>query len=95
MLSLKCALCSLKNQDGSHGLLSTLGTKIPILSKSAQQWCFKEINEIIKRFLLAGYKSIPEMPLRQPRLTYNACRPFTKNKRRIQKFKETGNLRYI
>ena len=35
------------------------------------------------------------MSLRQPRLTYNACRPFTKNKRRIQKFKETGNLRYI
>ena len=26
---------------------------------------------------------------------YSACLPFTKNKERIQKFKETGNSRYI
>ena len=35
------------------------------------------------------------MHLRQPRFTYSACRLFTKNKGRIQKFKETGDLRYI
>ena len=29
------------------------------------------------------------MHLRQPRFTYKACGPFTKNKERIQKFNET------
>ena len=35
------------------------------------------------------------MHLRQPGFTYSACGPFTKNKERIQKFKETGDSRYI
>ena len=35
------------------------------------------------------------MHLRQPGFTYSACRPFTKNKERIQKFKQTGDSRYI
>ena len=35
------------------------------------------------------------MNLRQPRFTYSACGPFTKNKERIQTFKETGDSRYI
>ena len=35
------------------------------------------------------------MHLRQPGFTYSACRPFTKNKERIQKFKETGDSKYI
>ena len=38
---------------------------------------------------------MPEMHLRQPGFTYSACVPFTKNKERIQKFKETGDSRYI
>ena len=38
---------------------------------------------------------MPEMHLRQPGFTYSACGPFAKNKERIQKFKETGDLRYI
>ena len=38
---------------------------------------------------------MPEMHLRQPRFTYNAWGPLTKNKERIQKFKETGDSRYI
>ena len=38
---------------------------------------------------------MPEMHLRQPGFTYSACRPFTKNKERIQKFKETGDTSYI
>ena len=33
--------------------------------------------------------------LKQPRFTYSACGPFTKNKERIQKFKETGDTSYI
>ena len=32
---------------------------------------------------------MPEMPLRQPRFTYNACGPFTKNKE-YKKVEETG-----
>ena len=35
------------------------------------------------------------MHLRQPEFIYSACGPFTKNKERIQKFKETGDSRYI
>ena len=35
------------------------------------------------------------MHLRQPQFTYSACGPFTKNKERIQKFKETGDTKYI
>ena len=31
-----------------------------------------------------------EMHLKQPRFTYSVCEPFTKNKERIQKIKETG-----
>ena len=40
------------------------------------------MNAIINKFLV-GYKFMP------------ACGPFTKNKERIQKFKETGDSRYI
>ena len=53
------------------------------------------MNDIINKFILAGDKFMPEMHLRQPQFTYSACRPFTKNKERIQKFKETGDTKYI
>ena len=36
-----------------------------------------------------------EMHLKQPGFTYSACGLFTKNKERIQKFKETGDTSYI
>ena len=35
------------------------------------------------------------MHLRQPGFTCSACRPFTKKKERIQKFKQTRDSRYI
>ena len=35
------------------------------------------------------------MHLRQPGFTFSASKLFTKNKERIQNFKETGNSRYI
>ena len=38
---------------------------------------------------------MPEMHLKQPGLTYSACEALTKNKERIQKFKETGDAIYI
>ena len=34
---------------------------------------------------------MPEIHLKQPEFTYRACGPFTKTKKRIQKFKETGD----
>ena len=54
-----------------------------------------KMNHIINKFLLAGDKFMPEMHLRQPRFTYSACGLFTKNKKRIQQFKQTGDSRYI
>ena len=53
------------------------------------------MNEIVNNFLLTGDKLMPEMHLKQPGFTYSACRPFFKNKERIQKFKETGDTNYI
>ena len=53
------------------------------------------MNNIINKFSLAGDKFMPEMHLRLPQFTYSACGPFTKNKQRIQKFKETGDTNYI
>ena len=38
---------------------------------------------------------MPEMYLKQPGFTYRACAPFTKNKERIQKFKEIEDTNYI
>ena len=38
---------------------------------------------------------MPEMHLKQPGFAYSACGPFTKNKKRIKKLKETGDTNYI
>ena len=39
---------------------------------------------------------MPEVHIKNPIIgTYTACGPFTKNKQRINKFLETGDLRYI
>ena len=38
---------------------------------------------------------MPEMHLKKPGFTYSTCGPFTKNKERIQKFKEMGDKNYI
>ena len=53
------------------------------------------MNEIANKLLFAGDKLMPEMHLEQPRYTYNAYRPCTKNKEKIQKLKETEDSRYI
>ena len=53
------------------------------------------MNDIINKFLLAGDKFMLEMHLKQSEFTYSACGLFTKNKERIQKFKQTGDSRYI
>ena len=53
------------------------------------------MKEIVNKFLLAGDKFMSEIHLKQPGFTYNACKPFTKKKERIQNFKETGDSKYI
>ena len=53
------------------------------------------MNGIVNTFLLPGNKFIPEMHLKQPGFTYSAFGPFTKNKERIQKFKETEDTSNI
>ena len=56
--------------------------------------CIK-IKEIKNKFLLVGDKFMPEMHLKHPGFTYSACGPFTKNKKRIEKFMQTGNTDFI
>ena len=53
------------------------------------------MNKIINKFLLVGDKFMPELHLKQPGFTYSACGPFTKNKKRIEKFMQTGNTDFI
>ena len=53
------------------------------------------MNKIINKFLLAVEKFVPELRLKQPRFTYSACGAFTKDRERIQKFRETGNLKHL
>ena len=53
------------------------------------------MSETENKFLSIGDKFMREMHLRQPGFTYSACGPFTKNKERIQKSKETGDSRCI
>ena len=53
------------------------------------------MTDIVNAFLLTGNKLISNIQLRQPGFTYSACRLFTKNKERMQKFKETRKSRYI
>ena len=53
------------------------------------------MNEIANKYLLAEDIFMPELHLRQPAFTYSACGPFTKRCERIQKFRETGNLKHI
>ena len=53
------------------------------------------MTEIVNKFLLVGDKFMPEMHLKQSGFIYSACGPFTKNKKRIEKFMQTGNTNFI
>ena len=53
------------------------------------------MNKIINKFLLIGGKFMPELHLKLPEFTYSACEPFTKDRERIQKFRETGKLKHL
>ena len=103
MILLKCAICGsnksrfIKDQE-AKGLLSNLGvkkplSKVPILGDILSSWY--EMNEAVNKLLLGGDTFMPDMHLKQPGFTYNACGPFAKNKERIQKSKETGDTSYV
>ena len=53
------------------------------------------MNEKVSKLLLAGDKFMPELHLKQPEFIYSDCGPFTKNRKRIQKFKETEKTNFI
>ena len=109
MILSKCAICGnkksrfIENQE-EKGLLSKLGIKTPLskvpiigdvlLWMQFHQICIK-MNQIVKKILLAGNKVMPEIHLKQLEVTYSACGPFTKNKERIHKLKESGDTSYI
>ena len=104
MLLSKCAvhrskkLKFTKEQEAKGLLGNLLVAKVPILGDILlvnTLFSNYKMNEIVNTFLLAGDKLMPEMHLRQPGFTNSACGPFTKNKERIKKIKETGDLRYI
>ena len=46
-------------------------------------------------FSFAENKFMSEIRLKQPEILYSACDSFSKIKTRVQKLKETGELRYI
>ena len=103
MLLSKCAMCDSKKskfikEQETSGLLSSLGikthlNKIPLLGPLL--FYEYKMNEMVNKFLFVGDKFMPGMHLRQPRFTCSACGPFTKNKERMQKFKETRDSGYI
>ena len=53
------------------------------------------MNEIVYKCLLIGDKFMLQMHLKQPGFTYSACGPFIKNKERIEKFMQTGNIDFF
>ena len=96
-----------KNQE-AKGLLNNLGVRTPLINvpvlgniffrMQIQLKCMLnciKMNEIANKFLLAGDKYMSDMHLKQLGFTYSACGPFSKNKKRIQKFKETRDTSYI
>ena len=53
------------------------------------------MNDKVSKLLLAEDKFMPELYLKQPEFIYSDCGPFTKNRKRIQRFKETEKTNYI
>ena len=60
-------------------------------------FCFKciKMNEIVNKYLLAGHIFMPETHLKQTGFTSSVCGLFTRNKKRIERFMETGNTNFI
>ena len=88
-----CSVCDSKKsilikQQEASGLLSNLGLKTPLSKKY-------KTNEIANKFLLSGDNFMSEMHRRQTRFYTECLYTIYLKKERIQKFKETGDSRYI
>ena len=53
------------------------------------------MNKIINKFLLTGDKFMPELLLKHRGFIYSVCGPVTKHLERIQKCRETENLKHL
>ena len=53
------------------------------------------MNKVVNKYLVTVDKIMTTLHLRQPGFTYSTCRTFTKHRERIQKFRETGNLKHL
>ena len=53
------------------------------------------MNKIVNKFSLTENKFMPELHMKQPEFTYSPCGPFTDICERIQKFRETSNLKHL
>ena len=53
------------------------------------------INVKVNNFVLIEDLFMPEMYLRQSGFMYSACGPFTSNKEKIEKFKQTVDSQHI
>ena len=54
----------------------------------------KWVKSLTNFYWLEENLGLPELYLKQPRFTYGACGPFTKHHERIQKYRETVNLKH-
>ena len=53
------------------------------------------MNKIVNKILLTGDKFMPKLHFRKPGFTYSGSGPFTKHRERIQKLRETNDLKHI
>ena len=53
------------------------------------------MNKTINKLLISGDKFMPKLHLNQQGFTYSASGPFSKHCERIQKLRETGNLKHL
>ena len=83
-----CGICGKKNRL----LLKTENSTILILFQMNLKF---KINKIIDQFLLTEDKFMPALHLKEPEFTYSLCESFTKHCERIQKFRETCNLKHF
>ena len=53
------------------------------------------MNKNIYKFLFTGDRFMLELHLNEPGFTYSSCRPLTEHREKVQRFRETDNLKYL
>ena len=54
-----------------------------------------KMNEIVHKFLLAGYIFMPELHLKEPGFTYIACDSFNKHKKKLKIYADKKHSFYL